>query len=278
MTGPEAPSPRPNGDHLDLDALADALAGERPDDAHLRTCPLCTERLGELQGAEVAVVASLATLPEPALPDGLAERLATALRAEPARTQPRERTQAPPRTQRAARTQPARRRAWLPAAAASVALVIAGLVAIPALRDGTGGGRAVTAGGAGDSAEDVPEASEPPAVSSDSGVDYSDETARAAVLPDVLAGTVDGRRPTAGDPLAPLRQPARLEACLSSLLPPEDPALRPLAVDYARYGGTSALAVILPDTDPGKVSLYVVGPGCSAADSALLLFARLDRP
>ncbi len=61
--------------HLDLDALADVLAGER-DDAHLRTCPPCTDRLAELAAADASVTAALGALPPPPLPDGLSERLA----------------------------------------------------------------------------------------------------------------------------------------------------------------------------------------------------------
>ena len=64
------------------DALADVLAGERPDDLHLRSCGACADRLAELAAAEVAVVASLAALPPAPVPEGLVERLTAALRDE----------------------------------------------------------------------------------------------------------------------------------------------------------------------------------------------------
>lgn len=82
----------------------------------------------------------------------------------------------------------------------------------------------------------------------------------------------------AADPLARLRDPAGLASCLLALLPPEDPGVRPLALDYARFGSTPALAVVLPDPDPTKVSVFVVGPGCSKDNDATLQFIRLARP
>lgn len=54
--------------------------------------------------------------------------------------------------------------------------------------------------------------------------------------------------------------------------------MRPLALDYARYRGMPALAVVLPDPDPAKVSVFVVGPDCSRNDDDTLFFTRLARP
>lgn len=86
----------------------------------------------------------------------------------------------------------------------------------------------------------------------------------------------------AAPPVAPelerLRTPEGLASCLVALLPPEEPDLRPLAVDYAAYAGSPALVVLLPATGaPDKVDAYVVGPDCAADDAQLLLFTRLDR-
>lgn len=324
MTDPRR-RPPPTGEHLDLDALADVLAGERPDDGHLRTCPTCTDRLAELQAAEVAVIASLATLPDPEVPEGLAERLTAALRAEPPLRTPPVDSAAPEPAQTArlaaapadaptsatVATLPARRRAWLPSIAAAAALVLAGGLGWTALQGQGGGGDTATtaAGGAGeqeaaDSALLRPEA----LVRNHSGIDYADEAQRADVLPQVLAGTADGDVATAesgaagsdagsdtalsradsdtaagdsaagSDPLERLRDPAALERCLSALRPPEQPDLQPLALDYARFDGRPALAVVLPDPEPAKLSLYVVGAGCSAEDERLLLYARPDQP
>ena len=343
MTEPGRGSGAPAGDHLDLDALADVLAGERPDDAHLRRCASCADRLAELQDAEVAVVASLATLPDPPLPDGLAARIEAALRAEPAleaapdeaqgvgtrtgtstgtgtgtgtgtRTGTRAGTGGVTgtgtgtgtgsvrRSPASVTTLPARRRTWLPAAAAAVALVLAGGLAWPALQ-GAGSDESAdsTAAGGGvaetESADDAGAAQAAATVRNDSGTDYADETARAAALPQVLAGTAAPSRvlesapeatdeersdatssALAPDPLARLRDPAALEDCLSGLRAPGEGDTAPLALDYARFDGAPALAVVLPGDAPDKLALFVVGAGCSSADEQLLLFARPDRP
>lgn len=72
--------------HLDLDALADLLAGEgSPQDvAHVGDCAACSEALSDLDASLVPVAAELAALagePLPALPEGFAERLDARLRA-----------------------------------------------------------------------------------------------------------------------------------------------------------------------------------------------------
>ena len=61
-------------------------------------------------------------------------------------------------------------------------------------------------------------------------------------------------------------------------LPAEGPEQLPLAVDYASYDGQPALAVVLPDPEPTTVSVFVVGPGCSAQDDRTLFFFRAPRP
>ncbi len=80
------------------------------------------------------------------------------------------------------------------------------------------------------------------------------------------------------DGLDALRTPEGLQDCLSSVLPPDEPGLLPLAVDYASYDGRPALAVVLPDPDPSQVSVFVVGAGCSAEDDQTLFFLRAPRP
>lgn len=311
-------SAAPAGDHLDLDALADVLAGERPDDPHLRRCASCTDRLAELQAAEVSVVASLATLPDPELPEGLAARLEAALRAEPALSAAAGAAGAEvssvrrrPGASASVTTLPARRRPWLPAAAAAAVLVLAGALAWPVLQ-GSGSGADIAAGGAGgaqtESADEVGAAQAASAVRNQSGIDYADEAQRDDALPQVLAGTAtspdalaalpESGRATepvppepggpppdgpvssgvAADPLARLREPAALEDCLSALRPAGEDDVEPLALDYARFQGAPALAVVLPGDAPDKLTLFVVGAGCSSEDEQLLLFARPDRP
>ena len=281
--------------HLDLDALADALAGERDDDPHLRTCPSCADRLAELAAAEVAVVASLATLPEPPLPDGLAERLAAALRAERASS---------------ARVVPLRRRrppSWLPAVAASLGVVLAGGVGMTLLRGATTGGEdAATsaAGGGAESGSTSPDSADTTSlVPTASGADYADPAQRSAVLPRVLAGTapladrvapeasrpedqdapalptpaLTGTRPLSGA-LERLRDPQALADCVAALTPADATGSAVLALDHGSYRGSPARAVVQPDRDPDRLLLTVVDPGCSAADPRTLLQVRVDRP
>jgi hypothetical protein len=83
---------------------------------------------------------------------------------------------------------------------------------------------------------------------------------------------------SAVDPLARLRAPEGLADCLAALLPPEEPDVQPLALDYAGYAGQPALAVGLPDPDPAQLSIFVVGAGCSRANDSTLYFVRVPRP
>ena len=66
----------------------------------------------------------------------------------------------------------------------------------------------------------------------------------------------------------------KLAACLAAL-PDRDGEV--LAVDYARYEGAPAVAVVQP-ADTGSVQVTLVGSGCSAADPALLDQVVLPRP
>ena len=80
--------------HLDLDALADLLAGEG-DDAqidHLAACASCSAALADLDQASTDVRATLAALPAPTVPDDLAARLDAALLAAREEPAPRRRT------------------------------------------------------------------------------------------------------------------------------------------------------------------------------------------
>lgn len=289
MTGtPSAAAP-----HLDLDALADALAGQGGEQTrgHLSSCGSCSSRLAELEAAEARVVAALGALPDPPLPDGLAERIEAVLRAEPAPT-------AGAGASVTALPARAPRRRLLPAAAAAV-LVLTGAGLGVSLVGGGADEQTSKAGGS--------TAGAPPL--SSSGADYADPAAVTGVLPAVLAGgagpgvsdssagtAADAAPPEAAtsqdaratsqlpapaaaeDPLARLRTPEGLADCLSAVLPPEEPDLQPRALDYAQFRGQPALAVLLPDPDPGKVSVYVVGPACAAADAAVLGFFRVDAP
>ncbi|MBW3639789.1 MAG: hypothetical protein KY451_08075 [Actinobacteria bacterium] len=250
--------------------------------------------------------ASLAALPPPPLPPELAARISAAIAAE-AEAAPAPPVPAPaPSVASATVTplpgrRPSSRRTWPLSVAAGVVLVCAVGLGYAQLAGSKNAGQVTAA----DSAAGVaaPEAVLP---RSASGIDYADPAAVTAGLPSVLVGSApreplgatsgsDRAAPPAeplasssgasgpeaalaADPLARLRDPAGLASCLLALLPPEEPDVRPLALDYARYGATPALAVVLPDPDPAKVSVFVVGPDCSKDNDSTLLFTRLTKP
>ena len=282
-------------EHLDLDALADALAGER-DDIALAGCAECRAALEELRIADAAVSAQLQALPALTMPADVATRLDTALAREN-----QEIHQTHPAVLQLASggaTRRRRRPAWLPAAAAAAAVVIVGGLGFVLLPDSSPGNSASTAS--------APGAGLPGNYRSQSGLDYgSDGALLKTTLPSLLAGTAP--RFTAAQPqtedqtgpaksatgqsqrsvsdpalaetaLRPLKEPAALAACLSGLLPPDDPSVRPLALDYARYQGQPALVVVLPADDAQHVDIFVVAATCTAADDGLLFYTRLARP
>lgn len=284
-------SPSP---HLDLDALADALAGEgdAAGAAHLAGCGSCASRLDELVAAEGRVVAVLGALPPPAVPADLADRLTAALADQaplrPAAPAAVGAVGASVTALPAARDR--QRRSWLPAAAAAVLLASGAGLGVALLGDGLGGSDSDdTATTAGPLAEG--DAAGPDLLLTASGADWADPAAGTTALPRVLSGAVDRIAPQgpapAGDTesgvqsvdeLEVLRTPEGLAGCLSAVLPPDEPGLVPLAVDYASYDGQPALAVVLPDPDPAQVSVFVVGAGCSAEDDRTLFFLRAPRP
>jgi hypothetical protein len=314
--------------HLDLDALADVLAAQEdpvggPEAAHsghLAGCPSCASRLAELRAAEARVVATLAALPPPPVPEDLAERLTSALSAETAGRGGGRGTG----TVTALPARPARaRRTWLPAAAAGVLLLSGAGLGLALLGDGGAEDGA-------DSAADTTAAASATAglLLTSSGTDWADAQAVTEALPRVLAGSTDrvallgdddatdgeggdaagggsgelaatqedarqsraaeaapapdaqaAQAPGAvADPLARLRTPTGLASCLAALLPPDQPDVQPLALDYAQYEGQPALAVLLPDPDPAQLSVFVVAPGCSQEDDGTLYFVRVPRP
>ena len=323
----------PDLDHLDLDALADTLAGERPDDPHLATCGPCRARLAELAAADTAVLASLGALADPPEPDGLAERLRRAL-ADEARADAVApdsgrvvalRTQRSPSGSRKRSAQGLRRRsaqgAWQQPLAACLALVLAGGVGWALVQGGSSGTDTSTAAGGTAESSDGGGSEQLAAgvLRTRTGTDWADDAAGRAALPQVLAaqdaGALGGAAPAdpsgppaaapgddaasrsdadadadspgpdsptsdttvgAADPLARLRDPVALAACLAAVT--AQAGAQPLAVDEGTVRGAPALAVLLPDADPLFVQVHVVGPACSAADPAALLRTRVARP
>lgn len=290
-----------DGAHLDLDGLADHLAGEVDASAHLATCGGCTARLAELEAADRLVIATLRSLDDPPLPADVADRLTAAFAAESPRVAARA-VPAPTATVTPIGPARDRRRAWLPSVAAAALLAFGGLIGYGVVSGSGGSDDSASDSAAPASAGSAERAQAFPTVAS--GLDYADTAAVAASLPRVLdgsagAGLADSQlpdaavsapsgslvtpppaaddAPAAADPLARLREPAALADCLAAVLDPANPAEQPLALDYATYAGAPALAIVLPDADPAKVSVFVVGPDCSRADDDLAFFTRLDR-
>jgi hypothetical protein len=285
-------------EHLDLDALADVLDGEastqplaRPAAEHLTECAECRAALDELRTAAAGVTEQLAALPVLTVPDDVASRLGSALRDAAVPAGGASLTTLPTAGERSA---PGR---WL-AAAAAVAVLLAGAGYGISHLGGTGGGSASSTSAAGKAA---------PAgnvVRNDTGADYTSRETLAAALPGLLAGTAGSMRAAdsavapngkaqlsgpspsapeamtlaAPDPLARLRTPAGLAECLLALLPPEDPSVRPLALDYAAFKGAPAMVVVLPGTVAGKLDVFVVGPACSRANDSTLFYTSVPKP
>lgn len=250
----------PSG-HLDLDALADVLAGER-EEPHLRSCRQCADRLAELTAADASVTAVLTSLPAPPLPAGLPLRLARALQDE------RQRELAAVRAQRR------RTPAWLSAVAASAVLGTAGVVGW-SLLDPSGQDAATSDAGGG--AQDTAAAPEAAAGLALPRTDWADPAARRTALSRLLTTDLSASSaspvPT-GDGLDRLRDPAALSACLAGLPGSDDDVL---AVDFAQHAGVPAVAVVQA-AEPGSVRVTVVGSGCSAGEPDLLAQEVLPRP
>jgi len=267
-------------EHLDLDALADLLAGEgsEGDRQHRDSCADCRARLAELEAALPAVTASLARLAVPLEPADLAGRLDAALAAEAAGGA------IPARGTADVLPLAARPRArWLPALAgvAAVAVLVTGGVLVTQSGTGTGTGDDNGSTAAGPS---FPRTS--------SGRDYTQATLPGAV-PALLRGEAPATAlsfsrsadatgssegmPATADPLVRLRTSEGLAACLTSVLDPASDEL-PLALDYAAYQGKPALLVLLATDQPTTVDVFVVGAGCDQRDADLLYFARVTPP
>ncbi len=275
--------------HLDLDDLADLLAGEGTETAvrHVAGCPGCSAALDDLDRAQAPVQAALAGLPAPAVPDDLPARLDAALLAARERddlattaagahgSAARPPTVVPLHRVRRRQVSPER---LLAGAAGVVLLLVVGVVALANTR---GGGVGTTSSSAGSAAAPAG----PPAVpTSSTGTDYdSGPEALGAALPQLLQGSTDPRQSITGapgggadDPLARLRDPAALAGCLAGLRAPAGP--RPLALDYARFAGQPALVAVLPAGDPARLVVYVVGAGCRPGSPETLLTTQLARP
>jgi hypothetical protein len=183
---------------------------------------------------------------------------------------------------------------WLPAAAA-VVLLLAGVgYGITRLGNDDGGATAASGNAAKGGAASTLDLRR-----SSTGTDYSDRASLAAAVPsllagrDVKAGVTAQTAPAATeaakdslpltmaapDALARLRSTEGLAQCLVALLPPDDPSVVPLALDYAMFRGAPAMVVVLPAADsPAKLDIFVVGPACSPANDSVLFYTSVDKP
>lgn len=269
-------------EHLDLDGLADVLAGEA-DSPHADSCPDCSAALAELRVASDRVTADLSALPPVTVPAdveaGLRDSTATSAPTPTVTTLPARRPESP--------------RRWLPAAAA-VLVLLAGVGYSVSRLGGSDQNDSSTSAAGSSMAAAAPEVA---VVRNSTGTDYTGRADLAAAVPTLLtgspsrdavaaapaapapqgaAGTTQMR--AAVDPLARLRDNAGLAECLLALLPPDDPSVRPLALDYATYKGNPAMVVVLPSGLPRKLDVFVVGPACSRANDSTLFYTSVDKP
>ncbi|MGH3240203.1 MAG: anti-sigma factor family protein [Spirillospora sp.] len=259
-----------NPAHLDYDILADLAEGLLEDDeaasvsAHLDTCADCRDLSADL--ADVSRL--LAEAPAPSMPAELAERIDTAIAAESLNT-----------TAVTSLEERRGRRHWriLSAAAAAVVVLGGGVAVGTTALDGTNGDHAKTSappqdnarpsvadGGAGGESQQrgssgaAPNAAPAPAFGvTRSGTDYGAATL-AAQIGQVMAKTQKLSAADAPD--------TRLRGCVLGLVRERKPVL----VDQARYEGNPATVIAVRGDTPEKLTVWVVGPECSAQNQHVL--------
>ena len=309
---PLSPTGHPETDQL-ADFSAEVLRSDEAAaiEAHVGSCAWCQRRLDSFE----EVRAALTSQPSPAMPADVAARIDATLRetpmpeaaaAQPARQQP---TTEPA----ASRLRPWRGRSGTGlatlAAAASVALLISGVVAGALhLHNRSDSGNATTASGAAGGAAGgaTSESALPRSYTTrHSGTNYTTDNLAAAV-PGLIgapsAGTASGAAagPTTGTAtggtgstadsapapraapaqaasdsaaLQRLTQPPALFECIAGLTERPRNAVVPLAVDFARFQGKPAAVIVLPSPNhPGSVEAWVVGPGCGAVPGNDVLY------
>lgn len=249
--------------HLDHEALADFAEGILDDatattaEEHLADCADCRKRAAEV--AEVSRV--LAEAPTPPMPAHLVDRLDAAIAAEAASHVPAHRH--------------ARRFQLLAAAAAAVVAVGGGAVAVrTVMDDGDSNGASVS----------QPPVEEP-SRSHAAGVRPRPQAAGSVPYTVVHSGTkytaADlGPQVSASLPRTAPTGPRALSAADDSLngcIARVGGGKTPLLVDTAAYEGRSATVIALPGNDARHADVWVVGPGCSAADTDLIAHRQVAR-
>lgn len=96
-----------------------------------------------------------------------------------------------------------------------------------------------------------------------------------AAAPNLVVPGRSGGSSNGADPLARLRRPAALAACVRTLTGGR--AATPLAVDYAAYQGTPAVVVVLPGTHVRIVLVYVAAASCGPQHPELLYYHQTNR-
>ncbi|WP_030163287.1 anti-sigma factor family protein [Spirillospora albida] len=241
-----------NPAHLDYDVLADLAEGLLEDDraasvsAHLDACAECRDRSADL--ADVSRI--LAEAPVPPMPAELAQRIDTAIAAESLNN-----------ATVVSLEQRRGRRQWriLSAAAAAVIVLGGGGTIAKVTLDGANGHRELPASAP---AQDRPAAPSFAAKSAytviSSGTDY-----RAGTLPAQVGEGLKGTLPSKTRPAPP---DARLAGCVTTVTGGRQPEL----VDQARYEGRDATVIAVRGDTADRVTVWIVGPDCTASDPHLI--------
>jgi hypothetical protein len=261
--------------HLDPEVLAEFRAGLVTGHrgakiaAHLAGCDRCTALGDELAG----VSALFATVPAPAMPDQVAQRLDTALIAEVA-NRDSERAYGASSRDRETRARPARNggfrllalRVLAPAAVVLLAAGGYGLSRIgsgPTMQGASSAASAQAASGA--RAPVAAPVSKGPAARAQrmTPLEFTVVTSSADFQPATLKQQIEAalRVRTAGTTQAPS---AAVRACVQGLVGTASPVL----VERARFGGRPATVIVAPTGRSDQV--WVAGPRCSATTRDVL--------
>jgi hypothetical protein len=251
--------------HLDYDTLADLAEGLLDDaqaasaDAHLTGCAECRDRSAEITD----VSRLLADAPLPPMPAGLASRIDEALAAEAA-------TSGPVVSLEARRH---KRRVRILSVAAAAVVIGAGALAGQSLL----GNSISSESGSAQSPplQDRSASAKPPAgpgALSGAAGGYRTERSGTNYTAAGLGGQVSAQLSQAESGGRTLAADRPATECVQRVAQ----GRRPLLVDIARYEGRPATVIVLPAAS-GRLDIWVVGPACSASDTALIERAQTAR-